>query len=891
MAKRVEGEYVSFALDTSNIRYKALDGSDSYVQNSAQTLSNFTKIISGLERAIRSSTGESGFNINRNLTTVDSSSETGFVKFYVNKKFEKLVKEVITNFESKSNLVGDLPEALSKSLKIEDVVKLIYKKTNIEGNRAKNAMIVEAHKAGGFAERVNEDTMLATLFASEEQLNNMTDTQLYNKVFAGSNSMSRSIKRKNKQLAKQKHDAYLADLAKDFYTPQDKLDATVNKLMTKAEVQEEKEKDKENKSHSPNSPYLRSQGANARKTLRMLGMIGGSLVLIADITRRILTATLSRAVKAEQMATEAHNLGMNYEEVRRLEVFDKTKGLPEGTHMRGISDVQTFFGDTTHINEQALGVLARVMGEGVSDMVLSGQGNKEPEELLKNIMNSFFNNFLQGKNSLGIEVGQEQARRELITVLKGLSPSWANIFAKMTEDYSSGINRKKFNDYEGWLGTTKYGDYLTNGQKSGVQALGEVVNEINGMLHNFKTNIMENFLLSLGNLLDKANNLEIGLSPEQVLETRKSKQQMNSADLSTYKTVLEGTEESLRNDLKKKYGIEEIPDIKKDPTAYTFFYDLIMKGDAETINKFATMLEAEELISKIKEELKKPLTERITYNDFANSFEGFNANVSSRAQTMIANVLNAVRAGQGKVVITNDDGTTTMLDLTPYNQAVREGTRGFFGMYKQLSETNPELFAFYKRLFTESYSENVAMPFFRKDSNGKAVEGEFTLDDDFIKYLSKEAYASGTWTSGSIWEWMAKGGANPYTLLGGDNENIIVQAFARWLADKNRDMEVMTASALTKGLNQSSLDLSARLLATDLFSGLDVSKMTSQGYDFSKTTYKVNNQQITFSIPLYVNGKETQRKTVTAYTKDMPDVAETPLHFTVDSAHENNSTY
>lgn len=513
MARRTTGEFTQFSLNTGGILYKN-EATGALEANTAKTLASLNDIVRGLEKTIRSSTGEKGFNVNRNLISVDPSTQIGQVKFNVDKKYEDIVRNAIENFEARSNLTGDASHPLTSSMQVEDLVKLEYTKSNILGAKARNKAITEADKAGGYAETLaptakSPERMKLTLFATQSELAGKTDEQLFTEAFSGTKALS-SQERKKRKL-------------KD----------------------DEKAKAKE----------LAERKASRKKTLALIGAISSVLVSIADITRRILTASLARASEARKEAIEARTVGMTYIASRELATKDVGHGLAQGTTMGAIQDIQAKFGDVTKLDEQALATLARVMGSGVTNMVTSGMGGAQPDVLLANIMDKFFENFKQGRNSLGQMVGQEQAKRELTTILREISPQIASIFSTMANDWQQGIYAGKFGTYAEYQGLVK--DYkmgLTEGEFNKFTELGTVVDQLKAKFMNLKDDILVKFGNVVSDLVVKVNNTEFGMSGKEKVETRAEKLLANKADAEKARMGMKVADVGVKNEL-ARYGL------------------------------------------------------------------------------------------------------------------------------------------------------------------------------------------------------------------------------------------------------------------------------------------------------------------------------------------------
>lgn len=286
---------------------------------------------------------------------------------------------------------------------------------------------------------------------------------------------------------------------------QERLEKGIEKRKKEAEKRKkEAEKEQEKKS-------IETRG----KVMGMISAVLGILVTIADIVRRILTNTLERAAETKELAVKANVLGVGTAYAKGLDFFDTAHGLGKDAHLNAIQSVQNMFGDVTNLDENALGVLARVMGNSVADMVRSGMGGKEPLELLDNILDSYFKQYKEGKNSLGQYVGTEQAKRELTTVLNGISPEISNLFAHMVKDYESG-NFGSFDDTKSWRATTTTnpGD---NAENALVEKLGDSFNKWKSFWDQAKWSVILGISDCLDKILNKMMNMRTFLTEGESL--------------------------------------------------------------------------------------------------------------------------------------------------------------------------------------------------------------------------------------------------------------------------------------------------------------------------------------------------------------------------------------
>ena len=208
----------------------------------------------------------------------------------------------------------------------------------------------------------------------------------------------------------------------------------VSEDVTKALVADEQEMNKEQR-----------EGIrfNRGTLLRALAI----LTAIANIARRILSSVTSMAQQTAKDMITANNLSMSYDAVRTYRQVETIHGMKEGTITGGISDIQKMFGNITALDEKALESLAIVMGGKIEEMVKMGLGSSNPEKVLGAILDTFNEKANAGYNSIGQQVGEVQARRELYSYLLRISPQIADIFATMQEEQHN-VNSIWRNSYE-----------------------------------------------------------------------------------------------------------------------------------------------------------------------------------------------------------------------------------------------------------------------------------------------------------------------------------------------------------------------------------------------------------------------------------------------------------
>ena len=292
----------------------------------------------------------------------------------------------------------------------------------------------------------------------------------------------------------------------------------------------QKEKDEERQ----RGKEEREDKSNKRKMLHWLTIVVSFLAGIADITRRILTASLARASEIKKEQVDAKSLGISYTNTREYKAQETAMGMKEGTFTSAIASLQSAFGDVTHLDDNALGELAKVLKGDVVEAINNGLGRSDPEKLMKTILNTYYERGQSGINSIGQQVGRYQAERELATALEkaGLN-DLADILRNMFYTNDTGIykgrisNGDSFADYMG-LSTAYTMGYGAIDNRHFAE-LGQVVDSVKSKFQSLKDSLNKLVLDSIGGLIQKIDNWDIGKSAEEKLRDTRTNIQLNAA--------------------------------------------------------------------------------------------------------------------------------------------------------------------------------------------------------------------------------------------------------------------------------------------------------------------------------------------------------------------------
>lgn len=264
----------------------------------------------------------------------------------------------------------------------------------------------------------------------------------------------------------------------------------------------------------------RSKSAKSAKFMHWITAIIAILTSIADITRRILTASLARATEFKKESADAKSIGISMSSMRKFSSVERNMGMDEGAFLSAMKEIQSSLGDISNMNEKTVGELAKVLQGDTIRAIQNGLGQNNPEKTMELILNKYFERGMSGVNSIGLQVGQYQAQRELATALEnaGLG-ELASILREMFYANDKGIYRDKISStdaYNDFLNlTTMYTGGIGGAEANQLAELGQVVDQLKSRFEELKIYLEGSFMLALRGLIAKINNWDFGKSPQE----------------------------------------------------------------------------------------------------------------------------------------------------------------------------------------------------------------------------------------------------------------------------------------------------------------------------------------------------------------------------------------
>ena len=391
-------------------------------------------------------------------------------------------------------------------------------------------------------------------------------------------------------------------------------DNVLSERKEKEKIEEEKKEEKEKKQ-------------SRISALGKIAIVAKVLATIADITRRILTATLQRASETTKEKQDAISNGTTQEKVRQYYTTEGAMGMGKGTVLEGMQELKSGLGNTANLDNNMLFELSKVLRSDIISGIKLGEAGTNTENVMKQILDAYYKQAQRGVNSLGQQVGVRNAEIEMAGALEkaGLG-KLAEILRSMFYANDTGIYKGRVTDFDSFNSLSPhYTNGLTDVDNKYASELGQAINALKQRFNDLKENLEQGLLISLGNLINKINNWDIGKSVEEKTEDNRTNSVLLSKARAQYTNRAESASKRA-NKILKDAGIDLSAFGEHGTDISTFlqymysdaFYtdeDLGRRTDEqkETIKKFKQFL-----ITDKGEELIKAMIESEYALDFAN---------------------------------------------------------------------------------------------------------------------------------------------------------------------------------------------------------------------------------------------------------------------------------
>ena len=437
MATKIGQELVEFSF--SQAETKLSDGSLGY---DPKNLDNFTKKVEAYERELKRVFG----SLVTTVSQIDQVTGQAVSRMYLPKRYEQEALGVRRAVDLQEFGKQGLNSAQAKNLMYQGVADAHFLETTreIKGAKAqqfaKESVIDVGGKIIHTPNTANKDMMTTFIPVSDSTLNAMSKKEIANYVRGVTPESNSASRAEATERARKEHDAQLERDAK-------RQQAVFNENKRK-NIEQQKSEERRKKQEAKEAEKEFKENIMSRKqTLGKIGRIVALLITIADVTRRILTSVLNFGSEYSKSATKANTLNVGAQDLRNLNYLDKALGLEAGTNVQMQEDIRKLFGNTANINTEALKWLTMVMGNEAGGLVRSGIGGDNPAYFAERIIDAFFKRQQEGVDQYGNKVGQDKARRSLVTLLESVSPAIARTFERMVEEQTSGLHAGEITSY------------------------------------------------------------------------------------------------------------------------------------------------------------------------------------------------------------------------------------------------------------------------------------------------------------------------------------------------------------------------------------------------------------------------------------------------------------
>ena len=391
-------------------------------------------------------------------------------------------------------------------------------------------------------------------------------------------------------------------------------DDVLSERKEKEKIEEEKKEEKEKKQSRVSA-------------LGKIAIVAKVLATIADITRRILTATLQRASEITKEKQDAISNGTTQEKVRQYYTTEGAMGMGKGTVLEGMQELKSGLGNTANLDNNMLFELSKVLRSDIISGIKLGEAGTNTENVMKQILDAYYKQAQRGVNSVGQQVGVRNAEIEMAGALEkaGLG-KLAEILRSMFYANDTGIYKGRVTDFDSFNSLSPhYTNGLTDVDNKYASELGQSINALKQRFNDLKENLEQGLLISLGNLINQINNWDIGKSVKEKTEDNRTNSVLLSKARAQYTNRAESASKRA-NKIIKDAGIdlsafgEHGTDIS---TFLNYFYNvpyyndeargLITDEQKEIIKKLMQFLKTVE-----GEEVVKAMIESDYALDFAN---------------------------------------------------------------------------------------------------------------------------------------------------------------------------------------------------------------------------------------------------------------------------------
>lgn len=513
MATKIGQELVEFSFNQAETKL-----SDGTLGFDSKNLDIFTKKVEAYERELKRVFG----SLVTTVSQIDQVTGQAVSKMYLPKRYEAEALGVRRAVDLQEFGKQGMNSTQAKNLMYQGTSDAVFLETTsrIKGAKAQQFAKEAVIDAGGriihTPNKADKDMMTTFIPISDAQLSSMGSKDIndfVSRVMPNANTASRAEQRERTK--KEKEAEREAQMERDAQRQRQHL----KEVKSQNEAQRRADERKKSEEAKAQAQEEKDKIASRKHMLGTVGKIVGLTIMLVNIARRILTSILNFGSAYNKSATQAGTLNTGAQDLRNLNFLDRALGLDEGTQVQGQEDLRSQFGNTANLNTQSLKWLAMVMGNKVGQMVQSGLGGENPAYLMEQIIDDFYKRQQEGKDQYGNYVGQDKARRALVTLLESVSPAIARTFERMVEEQTTGLHAGEITSYRQlqMIYNPNTGN-LSSLDWEKVKLLGEEADSVRAKFAELGKLIEGNVMIALSGFVAKMNNLKIGERADESLD-------------------------------------------------------------------------------------------------------------------------------------------------------------------------------------------------------------------------------------------------------------------------------------------------------------------------------------------------------------------------------------
>ncbi len=546
MATKVGQELTAFSLMQEYS--KSASGQNIY---DPQLLDIFTKTAEAYEKELKRVFGD----LVNTVTRVDAITGQAQRISYIPREYETEAKGVLDSVLKQRTGMND-----KKVMYIDTASAHMVESTReLKGTKAQQYAKEELADIGGLVKKTpntaNKDMVTTYVPMFDTDLATKTRTELAKETKALTPLANKASVAEQRKRTQDEQEAIREQELKDL--AQQKK-ATDRENLKKTKLADRQQKQIELANIEKEEQELKGKEESKRALLGKVGVITTAIGTLIDITRRILTSVLSFSSQVSKDVVKANTLNIGYGAVRQFNYMDEALGLGAGTTLQAQEDLRSKFGNTAKLDTESLKWLAMVMGDEVGEMVQSGLGGENPAKLMERILDDFFQRQQEGRDQYGNDVGQEKARRSLVTLLESVSPSIARIFERMVEEQTSGLNAGQITGYRQMqsLFVPASGGFTGNDWEQ-IALIGKQADQLKADFKNLGDLIKGEFTKSLQGVISWASNLKLGKEGDEVLTDRQKAYKWLTDTMKDYTEEQSLAEGEIKN-VMSEYGVGDL---------------------------------------------------------------------------------------------------------------------------------------------------------------------------------------------------------------------------------------------------------------------------------------------------------------------------------------------